>query len=271
MAGPPFLRLHSSAWIVRTTHAEAAHFTGLTIHSHKGHLWKRKVIDMLPCGIGSELRYVDIWEPVSPEVRHMLDDLSHCLLYRQEGYIPSNYVTEAEDSIEMYEWVCLCLNVQLSRSNIREYIIFYAFNKIFLDFKIHTKTSANWIKWCQHPKFVSMTNLHSKHPLLMRIGKSPCTQTQKNHIQNKLLTTWWKTTGRWKGPNFHHCPLSPDHGLSLSVLVPHLFPETPTVCFCPLFPIPMGLQCQPGFGKGTLCAAHWKDTQGIVWEQWLNS
>ncbi|MBW03136.1 Tyrosine-protein kinase BTK, partial [Eschrichtius robustus] len=34
----------------------------------------------------------------------VLDDRSRCLLYRQEGYIPSNYVTEAEDSIEMYEW-----------------------------------------------------------------------------------------------------------------------------------------------------------------------
>lgn len=33
----------------------------------------------------------------------MLGYLTQCLLYRQEGYIPSNYVTEAEDSIEMYE------------------------------------------------------------------------------------------------------------------------------------------------------------------------
>lgn len=38
-----------------------------------------------------------------PRGMGMLDYLPQCLLYRQEGYIPSNYVTEAEDSIEMYE------------------------------------------------------------------------------------------------------------------------------------------------------------------------
>lgn len=44
------------------------------------------------------------YESVStPPGWEVLDDLPHCLLYRQEGYIPSNYVTEAEDSIEMYE------------------------------------------------------------------------------------------------------------------------------------------------------------------------
>lgn len=46
-----------------------------------------------------------IWayESVSSPGWGVLDDLPQCLLYRQEGYIPSNYVTEAEDSIEMYE------------------------------------------------------------------------------------------------------------------------------------------------------------------------
>lgn len=38
-----------------------------------------------------------------PQGWEVLGDLPHCLLFRQEGYIPSNYVTEAEDSIEMYE------------------------------------------------------------------------------------------------------------------------------------------------------------------------
>jgi hypothetical protein len=43
------------------------------------------------------------YESVSLRTGEMLHDLLHCLLYRQEGYVPSNYVTEAEDSIEMYE------------------------------------------------------------------------------------------------------------------------------------------------------------------------
>ena len=52
-------------------------------------------------------RHMNLYPPPLP-AWEVLDDIPHCLLYRQEGYIPSNYVTEAEDSIEMYEWVCLC-------------------------------------------------------------------------------------------------------------------------------------------------------------------
>lgn len=43
------------------------------------------------------------YDYASPPGWGVLEDLPQCLLYRQEGYIPNNYVTEAEDSIEMYE------------------------------------------------------------------------------------------------------------------------------------------------------------------------
>lgn len=60
------------------------------------------MIHIPPSEICSELRDVGIGICLL-EDGEMLDELPHCLLHRQEGYIPSNYVTEAEDSIEMYE------------------------------------------------------------------------------------------------------------------------------------------------------------------------
>lgn len=95
------------AHVINATCAEATHFTGLAMHWQHDSLWGRGIL------------YTSIqdwfWAQgyrASKSFSHpgweVLDDLSRCLLYRQEGYIPSNYVTEAEDSIEMYEWVCLC-------------------------------------------------------------------------------------------------------------------------------------------------------------------
>ena len=34
---------------------------------------------------------------------------------RKEGYIPSNYVVEAENGLERFEWVCLLLYFYVSR------------------------------------------------------------------------------------------------------------------------------------------------------------
>ena len=82
--------------------AEATHFTALAVHWQHDPLWGRDIL------------YTTIWDrfwapgyKVTKSVSHpdwgVLDDQPCFLLYRQEGYIPSNYVTEAEDSIEMYE------------------------------------------------------------------------------------------------------------------------------------------------------------------------
>lgn len=113
------------AHIISAMCAEASHFTGLAMHQWHDPLWGRGVVYIAPFEIGSELRDTGTWICLPLQAWEVLDDLPHCLLCRQEGYIPSNYVTEAEDSIEMYEWVCLCAHTVFPEEPNTVYICLY--------------------------------------------------------------------------------------------------------------------------------------------------